>query len=102
MDLKPVRRIKDPEAIRSAMNTEPWCRKCGVPATDPHHIILKSQGGDDVFGNIMPLCHKHHDEYHKNSRLEANLHDHEVDYMIEKLGESAAAWYAFKHYGKNL
>lgn len=102
MKLKPAKRIKDPEAVRSAMNTEPWCRKCGAPATDPHHILLKSQGGDDVFGNIMPLCHTHHDEYHRNSRLEAELHESEVEYMIGKMGMSAAAWYAWKHYGVNI
>jgi len=28
---------------------------------DPHHIIKRSQGGDDVKENIITLCRKHHD-----------------------------------------
>lgn len=34
------------------------CQLCGARtlALDPHHIVPRSQGGDDVLGNIAPLC----------------------------------------------
>lgn len=28
---------------------------------DPHHIVPRSMGGDDVSENIITLCRKHHD-----------------------------------------
>lgn len=36
-----------------------------IPATDPHHIIPRREGGPDSEENLMALCHSCH------SRLEA-------------------------------
>lgn len=32
------------------------CASCGLPAESLHHVVPKSQSGDDVFENLVPLC----------------------------------------------
>lgn len=34
--------------------------------TDPHHVTTVKAGGDDIATNVMPLCRKHHTEWHKS------------------------------------
>ncbi len=36
----------------------------GFPLDDPHHIIFKSQGGDDTKENLILLCRFCHGRYH--------------------------------------
>ena len=46
---------------------EGCCRKCGTwiePGVIPHHIILKSQGGEDTMGNLEMLCLECHYKEH--------------------------------------
>jgi len=33
---------------------------------DPHHVVKRSQGGDDVAENVITLCRKHHDLAEQN------------------------------------
>lgn len=33
--------------------------------TDPHHITTVKNHGDDSAENVMPLCRKHHTQWHK-------------------------------------
>ena len=42
------------------LQMEPWCRACGVPATDVDHIVPKRQGGSDDHSNLQSLCHRCH------------------------------------------
>ena len=84
----PIRRspIKKREPKRSAKRLPPveyaalraavlardhWA--CQAPITnlyqmpgpiDPHHIIFRSQGGEDTMENLITLCRYHHDEIH--------------------------------------
>lgn len=53
---------------------------------DPHHIIPRSQGGDDVADNVITLCRKHHDmaEEHKIKSVDLEA------ILIEIYGESDA------------
>jgi 5-methylcytosine-specific restriction endonuclease McrA len=30
--------------------------------TEVHHIVARSQGGDDILENGILLCHKHHEQ----------------------------------------
>lgn len=46
------------------------CAACGCRpqfngANDPHHITSVKSGGDDVESNVMPLCRRHHTEWHQ-------------------------------------
>ena len=36
----------------------------GIPASDIHHIIFKSQGGKDEISNLVALCRECHDVAH--------------------------------------
>lgn len=56
-DPKPAKRIVDPEAGFAKLFHEGRCRICGstFPLTR-HHLVNRSQGGDDVDNNLVPLC----------------------------------------------
>lgn len=95
-DFKGERRIVDAEAIRRKVLSDPECRSCGLAASDGHHIVFRSHGGDDVEDNIAPLCHDCHmalhfqagaavDEIKEN--IGASLTEGEVAYVLGKLGE---------------
>lgn len=43
------------------------CELCGAVAVDIHHIILKSQGGDDNIDNLIALDRKCHEMVHCGS-----------------------------------
>lgn len=38
--------------------------------SDPHHVTTRGAGGGDVAENVMPLCPKHHQEYHRRGGRE--------------------------------
>lgn len=45
---------------RLFLQSNPWCARCGAPATDVDHIIPRSAGGIDDWGNLQALCHACH------------------------------------------
>lgn len=92
-DWKPKRRIRDSAAIERKVASEPLCRACGLErATDGHHVLLRSQGGDDVEDNIIPLCRACHTDYHAaHISLRANLN--ERLYVLTKLGQNPGTVY---------
>lgn len=32
---------------------------------DPHHVLRRSQGGQDTPDNLVTLCRAHHDQVHR-------------------------------------
>ena len=40
------------------------CHKWIEPGTIPHHIVKKSQGGEDTLENLQMLCMEHHSKHH--------------------------------------
>lgn len=44
------------------------CRYCGTPASQVHHILYRSQGGDHTEENLIVLCQEHHDLMHSNKK----------------------------------
>ena len=42
----------------------PYCKK-GWPLDPPHHIIKRSQGGEDIEINLVLTCIYCHDDIHK-------------------------------------
>ena len=41
------------------------CCACGAWPSDPHHVTTKGAGGGDTGDNVMPLCRRHHTEWHQ-------------------------------------
>lgn len=46
-----------------------YCRVCGGPAQEIHHVKLKSNGGRGVPKNGMCVCHTCHRHIHDNPEL---------------------------------
>lgn len=94
MDPKPEKRIKDYQASSRKLMSDPRCRACEEkPATDGHHILLRSQGGDDVPDNIMPLCHQCHMDWHAGNLSNLTVKGQESIYVMGKLGRVAGMDY---------
>lgn len=91
----------DSTARDRKLASDQTCRATGKRATDGHHILLRSQGGDDVEDNILPLSHGAHVEtYHRTGVLPGvKLTDAEYAYLVSKLGEQAAADYIERKFG---
>lgn len=54
---RPARRIIDQAAGRVKCGEGAECRLCGVRRLlERHHLVPRSQRGDDVDENIVPLC----------------------------------------------
>jgi len=101
-DPKPERRIVDQFAGNDKLRAEGRCRICGAPATGPlgltrHHLVPRSQQGDDVDDNIVPLCGDGTRGCHAEvefrtagyrARLRAKLTPDELAYIIDKKGAS--------------
>lgn len=55
-----------PGIALAVFNRDGWhCRHCNRGDTlDPHHVIYRSAGGEDVLTNLLTLCRKCHDDEH--------------------------------------
>ena len=65
----PSKRLPTPEYKALTLfvhSRDGWrCRFChSRNALHAHHIIYRSQGGEDTSGNLITLCAKHHDLIH--------------------------------------
>ena len=93
MTPKPERRIRDSAAIERKVKAEPLCRACRLErAVDGHHVLLRSQGGDDVEDNIVPLCRACHRDYHE-ARIGLRITLDERLYVLTKLGQQPGLVY---------
>ena len=55
------------EQLRAAKDGP--CRVCrGAPPNELHHLVPRSQGGDDVCANLVPLCHRCHERVTRYDR----------------------------------
>ena len=100
-DPKPAKRIVDVDAGKRKLALDTACRGCGTRASDPHHILLRSQRGDDVEDNIMPLCHLCHIKYHDGKLKTLRLRPTERAYLESKLGKEAATMYIEHRYERD-
>jgi 5-methylcytosine-specific restriction endonuclease McrA len=65
------------------------CVICGLPG-DPHHIIYRSQGGDDSLDNLVELCstRRHHLAAHELTGWAAGRTKAQVaEYLFGKIKE---------------
>jgi hypothetical protein len=98
-DPKAPARIVDRQAWKAAVKREPLCVICfDMPSQSAHHILKRSQRGDDVAANLVGVCGDGTRGCH--GRLEAEdevarkllgeyvamERDDFVDYLIVKLG----------------
>lgn len=45
-----------------------FCRRCGRPATETHHIFNASlRKKSEEYGAVIPLCRRCHEMYHNNA-----------------------------------
>lgn len=55
-DPKREKRIRDPELLRLVHYEFEECVICGSVHFSIHHVLKRSQGGDDVRANLVALC----------------------------------------------
>lgn len=90
-------RIRDSRAIRDKVREDRECRifDCGDTATDPHHVLYRSLGGDDHPDAVVGVCRLHHDILHYSAKedywevreaLGAALTQAEIAYVLRRLG----------------
>ena len=89
---KPPKRIVDPEAGKRKLALDAKCRICQERASDGHHVLLRSQRGDDLEDNIVPLCRECHRRYH-DGKGDIRLSLDEKLYVLTKLGQGAGMAY---------
>ncbi len=101
-DPKPEKRIVDVVAMRRfRKNSAPVCQVCGKPwpryAMSIHHIVPRSQGGDDVEANFAYVdghgssgCHGCLESRRNGARfrLRQVLSQAQVDYVVAKKGQA--------------
>lgn len=91
------------DAAKRKLLRERWCRLCERPATNTHHLLYRSHGGDDVPENLIPLCGSGttgcHGKIHAHDPdarelLAMKVMPEEMDYLVGKLGgyDRAVAW----------
>lgn len=101
-DPKPRPRIRATssqwKAIHARKRLGRPCRLCGAPATNLHHIVPRSQGGDDVEANLVEVCGSGTTGCHgrieardadARSALRAQFSSDEIGYVLDRKG---AAW----------
>lgn len=117
-DFKPESRIVDKKALTRAMRENEandhrgLCWGCPKPrklATEPHHIIFRSQGGDDLVENIAPLCLSCHTLFHRSvsgeaEEIAANMGNYFTDatllYILCKKGVEPGREYLERRYNR--
>lgn len=54
---------------RKFLSDNPICELCGAKAEVSHHIVERSDGGEDIPDNLMALCSKCHNKIHAENKL---------------------------------
>lgn len=60
--------IKGKEADKAIKMFGSYCRFCGNPDIELHHIIYAKQLGKGKWRNLIPLCREHHELVHRDPR----------------------------------
>lgn len=98
-DWKPMKRIKDPALLGLLKYELDECELTGVTINlHLHHVVFKSQGGDDLRQNIICMADWLHERYHAGDPKVREMLARHVDeyrsdvaaYISEKLGSPGA------------
>ena len=102
-DPRPSKRVKNPKAMKAVHEKGCFCvLNCGDKG-EAHHVLFKSQGGDDDPSNLVCLCQRHHQLVHaEDTPTLVLLGEHlllerpdTISYIKGKLGDAeGAAWLA--------
>lgn len=89
-----TRKIASPKQWQAIINAKQGtCRVCNTrEGTMSHHLVFRSDFGDDTPDNIVPLCDQCHAKVHARrgtacADLLVSLSDAEYSYMIDRAGE---------------
>lgn len=119
-DPKPPPRWIDPEVFGTFHARSRDCLTCGYYRASAHHLVRRSQGGDDVMENLIPLCGSCHGALHDGNSYHAYGTTHtpegvrnrigafltseagsdHLNYVKRKLGDGAGAF--LERYGVDL
>lgn len=61
------KRHQDSKLLEIVRNQK--CTVCQKWPSDPHHITSRGAGGGDTGDNVIPLCRKHHTEWHSRGPI---------------------------------
>lgn len=79
---KPRKRLVSRAALAAYVRTHPRCELKGCksrPCPEPHHLVSRKMGGDDVAENLIRLCPQHHMSWHSiGGREWLRRHDAEL------------------------
>lgn len=101
-DPRPARRLRDPEIMRILHSDR--TKECAITGNtfdlELHHVLPRSQGGDDVRANLVFLQRRQHRRVTANDPVAMKLlgehvRDHRpdtVEYLKWKLQEGAVEW----------
>ncbi len=70
---KPQKRYVNKQIVKAYRERHDCCEKCssndffGTPSGGAHHLLFKSQGGDDLPENLYVLCAKCHGKAHNGT-----------------------------------
>ena len=64
MQVPKTKRIDDPELLKKISKMKCQIGRNCKGRVDPAHVTSKGAGGDDTEENVMPLCRKHHNQWH--------------------------------------
>lgn len=105
-DPKPAPRVVNSDLLKMLHLEFEACEVTGrTGRLHLHHVVLRSQGGDDVRGNLLTIHDGLHEAYHRaepHARFLIGTHirDHRpdiLDYLRTKLGEGAATEWLTRH-----
>lgn len=90
VDWKPEKRLRDPEVFKRFHRQNHVCVSCHYNrSVQAHHLLPRSQSGDDIAANLTALCLLCHSALHGNPQ-----HGHpELGYLTpEIVRERIGAW----------
>lgn len=106
-DPKREPRRRDPALLKLLHFEFDSCVLCGTThQLHLHHVVFRSQGGDDIRSNLVMFCLECHQGYHTSrsdgygARLATYIQGYRPDtyaYLVEKLGVSGAEVWFEKH-----
>lgn len=88
--LQKKKKIKKKSNLKKCVQDNPRCRYCGSSnEVSAHHIVFRSQGGDDAMGNLITLCFECHRKVHDGYYDDTNFVTPKdfIIYILDKIND---------------